>query len=162
MPKIERGRLSGFNGMESHTADELYTCADKLETQIDDHENTDDPKWLQRWAGEMRRLASQKEKAKNSNPFPKRNEPSAISVLVMLDDVGVLRTYGVTGHRYVIEVGQARGIEGPDVSLGIDITAEEISRRGIQPIMIRPKSARKYDKSRLQEENYKKRQQESE
>ncbi len=64
MAKIEPGRLSGFNGMESHTADELYAWADRLETQINDPENTDDPKWLQRWADKMRRLALQKEKAK--------------------------------------------------------------------------------------------------
>jgi|GEM_PF-2927830 len=64
MAKIERGRVSGFNGMESHTAEELYAWADKLEAQIDDPENTDDTRYLRRWAAKMRKLASRKEKAR--------------------------------------------------------------------------------------------------
>jgi hypothetical protein len=62
MPKIEKGRISGFHGMDSHTAAELYAWADKLEAQIQDPANPDDPNWLKRWAEKMRRLATVKEK----------------------------------------------------------------------------------------------------
>lgn len=63
MPKIEKGRISGLWGMETYTAAELLTWAEKLEAQIDNPLNEDDPKYLRRWAGKMRRLAAQKEKA---------------------------------------------------------------------------------------------------
>jgi hypothetical protein len=63
MPKLERGRISGFEGMESHSASELYAWADKLEAQIADSANRDDPKYLQRWADKIRRLAVKKEKS---------------------------------------------------------------------------------------------------
>ena len=61
MAKIERGRISGLDGMESHSAMTLYAWADRMEAQIKDPLNRDDPRWLQRWADKMRRLASKKE-----------------------------------------------------------------------------------------------------
>jgi hypothetical protein len=63
MPKIERGRISGLYGMTSSTAAELLARAEKFEAQITDPRNTDDPKWLQRWADKMRRLAVKKTRA---------------------------------------------------------------------------------------------------
>jgi cyclopropane fatty-acyl-phospholipid synthase-like methyltransferase len=64
MAKIERGRISGFDGMATHNAAELHAWAAKLEAQIADPKNSDDPRWLQRWAGKLRALAAKKEKAK--------------------------------------------------------------------------------------------------
>ena len=64
MAKVERGRLSGLDGMETFTSAELLAWADRLEGQIQDPQNRDDPRWLRRWAEKMRRLAAQKEKAK--------------------------------------------------------------------------------------------------
>ena len=63
MVKLQRGRLNGVYGMRTFTAAELLEWADKLEKQIHDPQNQDDPKWLRRWADDMRRLAAQKEKA---------------------------------------------------------------------------------------------------
>ncbi len=64
MAKITPARLDGVYGMEKFTSEELYAKADEFEKQITDPENTDDPKWLQRWANRIRKLALQKEKAK--------------------------------------------------------------------------------------------------
>ena len=61
MPKISRGRLDGVHGMRSFAAVELFALADRLEAQIADPLNTDDPRWLRRWSGKVRRLASEKE-----------------------------------------------------------------------------------------------------
>ncbi|MGE0128383.1 MAG: hypothetical protein AB7U82_09915 [Blastocatellales bacterium] len=63
MAKIERGRISGLHGMASFTSAELLQWAQRFEAQITDPKNTDDPKWLQRWADKMRRLAAKKQKA---------------------------------------------------------------------------------------------------
>jgi hypothetical protein len=63
MPKIETGRLDGVWGMETFTTAELFTWADKLEGQIKDPANTDDPRWLQRRSDRVRRLAARKETA---------------------------------------------------------------------------------------------------
>lgn len=63
MPKIERGRISGLHGMWSYTSAELSEWADRLEAQIREEGNADDPRWLQRWADKLRRLAMQKERA---------------------------------------------------------------------------------------------------
>jgi hypothetical protein len=63
MAKIERGRLDGVWGMRERTADELRAWANSLESQITDPDNTDDPKWLQRWADRMRRTAEKKDRA---------------------------------------------------------------------------------------------------
>jgi hypothetical protein len=63
MPKIGGGRLDGVWGMESFTSEELYKWADQHEALIKDPLNTDDPKWLQRRAEKLRRLAIRKEKS---------------------------------------------------------------------------------------------------
>jgi len=63
MPKITPARLDGIDGMEKFTAEELHTKADEYEKQINNPNNTDDPKWLKRWADRVRKLAKQKEKA---------------------------------------------------------------------------------------------------
>lgn len=63
MPKISRGRLDGIHGMSSFTSAELVALADRLEAQLHDALNTDDPRWLKRWAAKVRRLALQKEQA---------------------------------------------------------------------------------------------------
>jgi hypothetical protein len=76
MPKIKRGRISGFDGMESHTAEELYAWADRLDAQVKDPENLDDPRYLERWAGKMRNLASQKEKAREHKDQQRRKNKS--------------------------------------------------------------------------------------
>ncbi len=64
MPKVEKGRLSGLWGMHSYTSKELDDWADEIEAQVTDPTNQDDPKWLRRWAGRIRRLAQRKEKAR--------------------------------------------------------------------------------------------------
>ena len=64
MAKVERGRLSGLHGMSSFTSAELLSWAGELERQIKSPYNQDDPRWLQRWADKMKRLAAKKEKAK--------------------------------------------------------------------------------------------------
>lgn len=66
MAKIERGRLSGIDGMRRHTAEELYSYARDLETQAADPQNTDDPVWLRRRAERIRRLADAKLAARES------------------------------------------------------------------------------------------------
>lgn len=63
MPKVKRGRLDGVSGMETFTASELHSWADKYEAQITDPCNSDDPKWLQRRADKLRALAIEKERA---------------------------------------------------------------------------------------------------
>ncbi len=64
MPKLEKGRLSGVYGMKIFTSAELRALAESWERQIQDPLNQDDPRWLRRWAEEVRRLAAKKEKAK--------------------------------------------------------------------------------------------------
>ena len=63
MAKIERGRANGLYGMESHTSTELLAWAETLEGEIRSPTSEDDPKWLQRWADKLRRLASKKVQA---------------------------------------------------------------------------------------------------
>lgn len=63
MPKLERGRLDSLDGMKKFGAAALYRMANGIEAQIRDPRNTDDPKWLQRWADKIRHLAEKKEKA---------------------------------------------------------------------------------------------------
>lgn len=63
MAKIARGRLFGLHGMDSMTVHELNALADLHLERIDDPTNTDDPKWLNRRAISLRKLARQKEKA---------------------------------------------------------------------------------------------------
>lgn len=63
MAKIETKRLDGIWGMRKFTASELHEIADYYQARISDPENTDDPKWLQRRADRIRRLAVKKEKS---------------------------------------------------------------------------------------------------
>jgi len=63
MPKIRGGRLDGVWGMAKFSAVELHQMADKFEAEINNLDSPDDPKWLQRWANKIRKLAEQKEKA---------------------------------------------------------------------------------------------------
>jgi hypothetical protein len=49
--------------MSSFTSEEPVALADRLEAQVHDPLNTDDPRWLKRWATKVRRLAEQKERA---------------------------------------------------------------------------------------------------
>ena len=63
MPKISKGRLDGVWGMRNFSAEDLYALASKIEAQLGDPQNTDDPKWLQRRANRVRALAKKKEDA---------------------------------------------------------------------------------------------------
>jgi hypothetical protein len=49
--------------MKPHSSAELFAWADRLEAQILDPKNPDDPRWLKRWAGKIRRLAEQKSRS---------------------------------------------------------------------------------------------------
>ena len=50
--------------MRTYTADELFKMAAQYEAKLTDPLNTDDPKWIQRRADRIRKLACQKRKAK--------------------------------------------------------------------------------------------------
>ena len=76
MPKVKRGRLSGLNGMATHSAAALRAWADRFEEQSHDPLSLDDPRWLRRWAGKMRRLAAQKEKAAEHKDY-QRSDPGS-------------------------------------------------------------------------------------
>lgn len=52
-------------GMRKFTADELHDYADANVQRIRHPKNTDDPKWLWRWAKKLRWLARRKEKARD-------------------------------------------------------------------------------------------------
>jgi len=60
MAKLDKGRLSGIDGMRRHTAEELYAYADDLDAQIEDPINRDDSRWLRDWADRIRHLADEK------------------------------------------------------------------------------------------------------
>jgi hypothetical protein len=60
MGKIDKGRLSGLDGMRRHTVEELYAYVKDLEAQIEDPLNRDDPRWLRDWADSIRQLADEK------------------------------------------------------------------------------------------------------
>jgi len=64
MPKLTPARLDGLYGMDTFTAEQLHAKADWYEGQIDNPKNTDDPKYLLRWAKRVRKLALQKEKSR--------------------------------------------------------------------------------------------------
>jgi hypothetical protein len=49
--------------MHTFTSEQLYAWAEKYEARITDPENTDDPKWLQRRADRLRRVAIGKQNA---------------------------------------------------------------------------------------------------
>lgn len=61
MAKPSQGRFDGLYGMRKFTAQELFTWADQYESRIP--ANFDDPKWLQRRADRIRRLAIAKEQS---------------------------------------------------------------------------------------------------
>ena len=63
MAKVERGRLDGVWGMQTRTADELLAWARSFETWSTMENCPEDPRWLKRWAGRMRRLAAKKQRA---------------------------------------------------------------------------------------------------
>ena len=54
MAKLTPSRLDGVYGMRKFTAEELHDIADSSVQQIADPTNTDDPKWLWRWAKKFR------------------------------------------------------------------------------------------------------------
>ena len=63
--------------MQKFGAAELYVIANGYEAQIRDPKNKDDPKWLQRWADKIRRLAEKKEKALRRKIVESENDPKA-------------------------------------------------------------------------------------
>ena len=63
MPKLTPARLSSLYGMRKFTAAELHEKADWYEAEVNNPKNTDDPKYLLRWAKKIRKLAVQKEKS---------------------------------------------------------------------------------------------------
>ena len=65
MAKILRGRIAGLYGMESQTAEELHTWADRFEFRARYGYGSSDPDWLRRWAKRLRCLAEQKERARD-------------------------------------------------------------------------------------------------
>ena len=75
MPKLNQGRLDGVNGMRKFGAIELYKIANGYEARIRDPKNTDDPKWLQRWADDIRKLARKKESAFRKKIVGSEREP---------------------------------------------------------------------------------------
>ena len=60
---VVRPRFSGFAGMDSQTAEELHTWADRMDRRSRYSDPADDPRWLSRRAKLLRRLAEQKEQA---------------------------------------------------------------------------------------------------
>jgi hypothetical protein len=60
MAKVSRGRLSGVDGMNTHSAPGLLAWAKRLELQVKDPRNQDDPKWLHRQSEKIRQLADKK------------------------------------------------------------------------------------------------------
>lgn len=63
MAKVEQGRLFGVYGTGTYSVHELDALADQYLDKVQDPANTDDPKWLNRRATRLRKLARQKEKA---------------------------------------------------------------------------------------------------
>jgi hypothetical protein len=65
MAKIEQGSLDGAfrANMRTFTVEQLRDWAASFSAAIDDPENTDEPKWLQRWVDRINRLADRKERS---------------------------------------------------------------------------------------------------
>jgi hypothetical protein len=63
MAKPSQGRFDGVSGMQKFTAEQLFAWADQYEARITEPTNTDDPKWLQRRADRLRRVAVAKQNA---------------------------------------------------------------------------------------------------
>lgn len=72
MAKPSQGRFDGLYGMRRFTAEELAARARQHEMQIAASENADDPKWLQRRADRLRRVATAKEKAREQKKRERR------------------------------------------------------------------------------------------
>jgi hypothetical protein len=60
MAKVSRGRISGVDGMNAHSAAGLLAWAKRLEHQTRNPRNEEDPRWLWRQAEKLRRLAEKK------------------------------------------------------------------------------------------------------
>jgi hypothetical protein len=71
MAKVKRGRLDGVWGMRTYASVELYAMAAEFEAQANAPFNTDDPKWLKRWADKVHQLARQKERAREHKRLQK-------------------------------------------------------------------------------------------
>jgi len=63
MAKVSRGRLTGMDGMNTHSSAELSALADTLEKKLSDPADADDPRWVRRRVVRLRQLARQKEDA---------------------------------------------------------------------------------------------------
>ncbi|TWT77468.1 hypothetical protein Pla123a_21290 [Posidoniimonas polymericola] len=63
MAKPSQGRFDGVYGMRKFTAEELFALADEYEARMTSPSSTDDPKWLQRRADRIRRVAIAKQAA---------------------------------------------------------------------------------------------------
>ena len=63
MPKLTPSRLDGIYGMRKFSAEDLHRLADETEAEIGDPNSKNDPRYLQRWATQIRKLAEQKEKS---------------------------------------------------------------------------------------------------
>ena len=63
MAKPSQGRFDSVYGMRQFTAEELFALADQYQARITDPGNLDDPKWLQRRADRIRRVATAKQAA---------------------------------------------------------------------------------------------------
>jgi len=59
--------------LRTPTAKQVAARADEIEAQIEDPANRDDPKWLCRWAGILRRVAAKKERAFAHKQTQRRN-----------------------------------------------------------------------------------------
>jgi hypothetical protein len=74
MAKVARGRISGPNGMQAYTAEELQSWSKTYEMQATSPCRCwpDDPNWLKRWADQIGRVAASKEKAREHKVASRR------------------------------------------------------------------------------------------
>lgn len=73
MPKLNTGKLGGRHTLAKFSASQLETWADKLDSQVFEPENRDDPRWLKHWSDRMRRLAKDKRHAAQTKRLARRN-----------------------------------------------------------------------------------------
>jgi hypothetical protein len=73
MPKPSQGRFDGVYGMTTFTAGELLAWSADYERLLRSPYRTDDPKWLQRRADRLRRVAVGKEAAREHKLSQKRD-----------------------------------------------------------------------------------------
>jgi hypothetical protein len=78
MAKLTPSRLDGVYGMRKFTAEDLHDRADAAVQQIGDPKNTDDPKWLWRWAKKLRWLGRKKEKAREHKAKQRKSSNHAM------------------------------------------------------------------------------------